>query len=308
MMWNKRNKRSRGKKHTAVLGILSMTAMLLTGCVSQSKEIEDTVVTESTNETRIVATSVATLEILDALEIDGVVGIPETSYEIPERYADATKVGTPMSPDMEIVKSLNPTFVLSPKSLETDLASSYEAIGVSSVFLNLSSVEGMYQSIEGLGELFGAEENAAKLVEEYETFFDKYQEAHSADEQPTVLILMGLPGSYVVATENSYVGNLVKLAGGINVYEGISSEEFVNINTEDMVQTKPDIILRTAHALPDQVMAMFAEEFETNDIWKHFEAVQEGNVYDLDSTKFGMSATLDYQEAIADLESIFYGK
>lgn len=203
MMWNKRNKRSRGKKHTAVLGILSMTAMLLTGCVSQSKEIEDTVVTESTNETRIVATSVATLEILDALEIDGVVGIPETSYEIPERYADATKVGTPMSPDMEIVKSLNPTFVLSPKSLETDLASSYEAIGVSSVFLNLSSVEGMYQSIEGLGELFGAEENAAKLVEEYETFFDKYQEAHSADEQPTVLILMGLPGSYVVATENS---------------------------------------------------------------------------------------------------------
>lgn len=98
------------------------------------------------------------------------------------------------------------------------------------------------------------------------------------------------------------------MAGGINVYEGISSEEFVNINTEDMVQTKPDIILRTAHALPDQVMAMFAEEFETNDIWKHFEAVQEGNVYDLDSTKFGMSATLDYQEAIADLESIFYGK
>ena len=308
MKWNKLNRRGRGKKQAAVLGILSMTAMLLTGCVSQNKETEDAAVTDSTKESRIVATSVATLEILDALEIDGVVGVPETSYDIPERYADAAKVGTPMSPDMEIVKSLKPNFVLSPKSLEAELASSYEAIGVSSVFLNLSSVEGMYKSIEGLGELFGAEENATKLVEEYQTFFDEYQEAHSDDEKPKVLVLMGLPGSYVVATENCYVGNLVKLAGGINVYEGISSEEFVSINTEDMVQTKPDIILRTAHALPDQVMAMFAEEFETNDVWKHFEAVQEGNVYDLDSTKFGMSATLDYQEAIADLETIFYGK
>ena len=33
-------------------------------------------------------------------------------------------------------------------------------------------------------------------------------------------ILMGLPGSYIIATENSYVGSLVELAGGENVYAG----------------------------------------------------------------------------------------
>ena len=30
---------------------------------------------------------------------------------------------------------------------------------------------------------------------------------------------MGLPGSYVVATDKSYVGSLVELAGGDNVYK-----------------------------------------------------------------------------------------
>ncbi|GAA4702812.1 hypothetical protein GCM10023228_03210 [Brevibacillus fulvus] len=32
-------------------------------------------------------------------------------------------------------------------------------------------------------------------------------------KSPTVPILMGVPGSYLVATENAYIGNLVKLAG-----------------------------------------------------------------------------------------------
>ena len=51
---------------------------------------------------------------------------------------------------------------------------------------------------------------------------------------------------------------------------------------------------------------MFAEEFETNDIWKHFSAVQNGKVYDLDNEKFGMSATFRYQEALEELQPILY--
>lgn len=63
---------------------------------------------------------------------------------------------------------------------------------------------------------------------------------------------MGLPGSYVIATENSYVGSLVKLAGGENVYQN-TDQEFLTVNTEDMKKKEPDIIVRAAHALPDQV-------------------------------------------------------
>ena len=69
------------------------------------------------------------------------------------------------------------------------------------------------------------------------------------------------------------MGSLVKMAGGINVYPDETSD-FINVSTEDMLTKKPDIILRTAHAMPDSVMEMLAEEFETNDIWKHFDAVK----------------------------------
>ena len=73
-----------------------------------------------------------------------------------------------------------------------------------------------------------------------------------------------------------------------------------------MVGKAPDIILRTSHALPEQVKKMFAEEFATNDIWKHFEAVQNARVYDLDNEKFGMSANFQYEEALKELETFLY--
>ena len=144
-------------------------------------------------------------------------------------------------------------------------------------------------------------------MDEFTSFYDSYQKTNEEKEAKTVLILMGLPGSYVVATENSYVGSLVAMAGGKNVYAG-EEADFLNINTEDMLKKDPDIILRTAHALPDQVMEMFAEEFKTNDIWKYFKAVENDKVYDLSYEKFGMSANFNYQEALEELQTILYGE
>ena len=277
------------KKIKLIAALLS--ALFLTGCVDQSgNQSAD----NDTKEKRIVATSVATCEILDKLEVEGVVGVPKTdSYSIPKRYENAESVGSPMAPDMEIIKSLKPDIVLSPNSLEGELKSQYKNIGVESYFLDLKSTEGMYESILALGKMLGKEEEAEKLHQEFEDFKNDFAQKHNEQEAPTVLILMGLPGSYVVATESSYVGSLVKLAGGVNVYE-------------DMVEKAPDIILRTSHALPEQVKKMFAEEFATNDIWKHFEAVQNARVYDLDNEKFGMSANFQYEEALKELETFLY--
>lgn len=258
-------------------------------------------------EPRIIATSPATAEICDKLDLDlDLVGVCSSSVSsIPKRYKDVTTVGTAMSPDMEIVASLNPDWILSPVSLQSDLQPKYENIGTDWAFLNLRSVQGMYRSIQELGEIFDREEQADALVEKFRKFYEKYKKKNEGKEHPKVLILMGLPGSYIIATENSYVGSLVALAGGENVYTG-SDQEFLTVNTEDMKTKEPDIILRAAHALPDQVIEMFNEDFATNDIWKHFDAVKNGRVYDLTYEYFGMSATFAYPKALKELQPILY--
>ena len=287
------------------LCLAGMLALSATGCVNQHPEQNTD---DGSDQVRIVATSPAAVDICDKLELDLVGVCSSTLSTIPERYQDVTTVGTAMSPDLEILKSLNPDYVISPNSLQSDLQPKYASIEVNSLFLNLRSVEGMYASIEGLGEKFDREEQAQALVEEYQQFMEEYRSQNEGKESPTVLVLMGLPGSYIVATESSYVGNLVKLAGGVNVYGDGDGQEFLTANTEDMKTKEPDIILRAAHALPEDVVEMFQDEFETNDIWKHFEAVQEGRVYDLPYVLFGMSAKFNYPDALEELQPLLYGE
>ena len=194
---------------------LALGVSVLSGCVDQNQQSSAV-----TSYDKIACTSVATCEVLEKLDIpsEQVVGIPSSdTYTVPERYQDATQLGTAMSPDMEILKSTNANLVLSPNSLEDDLAQQYENLGVDSMFLNLKSTVGLYKSLEELGEVLGKQEEAAKAVEEFQAFMTSYYESVKEQESVTVLILMGLPGSYVVATESSYVGSLVKLAGGVNV-------------------------------------------------------------------------------------------
>ncbi len=321
-------------KRERILPVLLLSAVLfLTGCVNQHPEgrtavagelptvesmleITDPIekaavetarakVSAMEGSPRIVATSAATADICDRLELDLAGICSTTTSSLPERYADLPAVGTAMSPDTEILASLSPDWILSPASLQSDLQPKYEAIGSDWAFLNLRSVPGMYRSIQELGEIFDRQEQAEALVGEFTVFYEAYQKKNEGKEHPKVLILMGLPGSYIIATENSYVGSLVEMAGGENVYAG-TDQEFLTVNTEDMKIREPDIILRASHALPDQVAEMFREDFETNDVWKHFEAVKEGRVYDLTYELFGMSATFRYPEALEELQPLLY--
>ena len=284
-----------------ILAIL-LASLLLTSCVSQKSGKK-----ANNGELRIAATSMATVYIMEKLNVD-LVAVPNSEIDpMPERYKDVPKVGMAMTPDIEKLKQINPDYVFSPVSLISDLLPKYKAADLDYGFLNLNNTDGMYKSIEDLGKLLNRKKEAKELIDDYKKFIDDYKEKHKDKKAPRVLILMGLPGSYVVATENSYAGSLVKLAGAENVYEG-TNQQFITINTEDMLKKDPDIILRTAHALPDDVMEMFKKDFAENDIWKYFRAVKEGKVYDLDYKKFGMSAKFNYKEALNDLDKLFYGK
>ena len=287
------------------LVLAGVMELCVTGCVNQLPE--ETTSTNESREVRLVAISPAVVQICNRLDLD-LVGICQSTSDLPERYDGVTTVGMAMNPDLEIIKSLDPDYILSPATLQNDLQPKYASIGVSSLFLNLKSVEGMYASIEGLGEKFGREEEAAVMLEEFDSFMTEFAEKNAGKESPKVLVLMGLPGSYIIATDNSYVGSLVKLAGGTNVYGDGDGQEFLFANTEDMKTKEPDVILRAAHGLPEEARKMFAEEFSTNDIWQHFKAVQEGRVYDLDSNLFNMSANFSYEEALKALQPMLCGE
>ncbi|AJQ61285.1 TPA: heme ABC transporter substrate-binding protein IsdE [Bacillus cereus] len=291
----------RVKKIVSVLMAIILL-MSIAGCSSPKKETAKQVKSESKE--RVVATTVAVTEIMDALEVD-LVGVPTSSKTLPKRYKGLPEVGNPMSPDMEKVKSLKPSEVLSVTTLEYELKPVFDGVGMKANFLDLTSLKNMQSSISDLGKKYGREKQAEAVVTKLDKKVASIQKEVKGKKEPTVLILLGVPGSYLVATEYSYIGDLVKQLGGKNIVQG-EQVEYLASNTEYLKKADPDIILRAAHGMPDEVVKMFDKEFKTNDIWKHFAAVKNNRVYDLEERLFGTTGNLAAIEALDELKKMMY--
>src|SRR5699024_11672845 len=100
-------------------------------------------------------------------------------------------------------------------------------------------------------------EQAENLVAQFEDKMKELEAEAEGREEPKVLILMGIPGSYIVGTEHSYIGDLVKRLGGEIAVEG-HDEDFISANTEYLQQTDADIILRAVHGAPEEVVKMMS--------------------------------------------------
>lgn len=297
-------------KRMTTLFITIAAAFTMSACSNDEKAYKKT--EENTKEIveeqkdTVVATSVAVVEILDKLGVK-IAGVPDTSYNLPDSTKEAIKVGNPMNPDMEIIKSLNPTVTVSTDTLGQDYKNLFESNNIPSIFIDLDSVDGLKESIKGLAERFNKVEAGEKLLKELEDKENSFKDlSKSSEEAKKIMIVFAAPGGVnMLATEESYVGNLVKIVGAENVVKEASGP-FVSYNSEALSQMNPDKIIVMTHAMPEKTTKEFKDTLKTDAAWKNIKAVQEGRVEFLDSTYFGMSANLKVVEALDILKEIIY--
>lgn len=285
----------------ALIGVLGVS-----GCSKQEVIVNEVPKEEQKieQENRIIALSISLVDILGELGIE-MVGVPKTQYNLHENAKGVEEVGLPMSPDLERIAMLKPTHILGVTALKSTIEPKLQQIGVEGTFLNLDNIDTLEQSIEEIGKLFEKEEEATKLIEDFRGEINATIDSVAGKESPKVLILFGFPGNYLAATGTSFVGQMVEMLGGINVVPD-ASMAFANVNLEALLTSEPDIILRMTHGMKEEVLEMFAKEFNENPLWKQFKAVQEDAVYDLDDSLFNVSASLETADALKVLAKILY--
>lgn len=292
-------------KYKRIISMIAAGVMALSIVSCSSENSENKSVAVGNGEEVVVATSVAVTEILDALGVK-VSGVPTTSYELPESTEGAVEIGNPMSPDLEIIKSLNPTMVVSVDTLGSDYMNLFTENNIPSEFISLESLDGLKEAITNLGEKFDKNEEAKALLEEIESKELEVKEKAESLENPEVLVLFAAPGSTMIATSKSYIGSLVELVGGKNIIED-NSTSFTTYNKEDLAMLNPEKILVMVHALPEETKAALQAEMASDSAWQNINAVKEGNVIYLDSEYFGMSANLKVIEGLEILSDIVHG-
>ena len=301
-----------------LLSMILVAGMMLVGCQNDGQDVDqstenpqpDQAVQEETlvEEVKVVSATVSATNVLAKLDAE-VVGVPTTTQTLPAQYADLPEVGQAMSPDLEIVASLEPDLFIMDSNFQASVEESLSQYGLNTFFFETGSYSDFVNSIKQLGVEINREDEAKKLVNEIEASVTKALEK-KGDQSPTVAVIFGAGENFMLATDTSYLGDLVKTLGATNIaskLEGDMSSAYVQFSLEQILAENPDYVLRFAHGNIEETAKMFDAAFDSNEAYQQLDAVKSGKVYDLDPTIFNVSANLEITTAIETLGEIFYG-
>lgn len=215
-----------------------------------------------------------------------------------------------MAPDLEKVASLEPDVFVMDKSFKESVEESMKEYDINTFYIDTTTYTNFLTSIEELGKEINKQEEAEKLISSLKES-EKEVAKIKGDTDATVAILFGSGENFMLATETSYLGDLLKTVGGTNIateLDGSAKSPYLQFSLEQIVQTNPDYILRFAHGNLEETKKAFDDAFDKNPAYAELDAVKNNKVIDLDSNIFNVSANLNISEAIKTLGGILYGE
>lgn len=295
-------------KFRKLASVFMVSALFLTGCQASSTG-QDKESSKDNKKVSVVSATVSATQVLDKLDAD-VLGVPTTKMDLPEKYKDFPKVGQAMSPDLEIVASLEPDVFVMDNMFKEKVEASMKKYDLNTFFFDTSTYTNFVNSIKKLGAEINQTEEATKLVNELKEV-EKEAVKNKKGEAPTVAIIFGGGENFMLATETSYLGDLAKTVGAKNITSNLDTNvksPYIQFSLEQILEQNPDYILRFAHGEIEQTKKAFDTAFDKNPAYKELDAVKNNKVIDLDPSIFNVSANLQVKEAIKTLGETFYGK
>lgn len=295
-------------KFRKLASVFMVSALFLTGCQASSTG-QDKESSKDNKKVSVVSATVSGAQVLDRLDAN-VLGVPTTKMDLPEKFKDLPKVGQAMSPDLEIVASLEPDVFVMDNMFKEKVEESMKKYDLNTFFFDTSTYTNFVNSIKKLGTEINQPEEATKLINELKDV-EKESVKNKKGEAPTVAIIFGGGENFMLATETSYLGDLAKTVGAKNITSNLDTNvksPYIQFSLEQILEQNPDYILRFAHGEIEQTKKAFDSAFDKNPAYKELDAVKNNKVIDLDPSIFNVSANLQVKEAIKTLGETFYGK
>jgi len=220
--------------------------------------------------TRVVSTAPSVTESIFAVGAgDRLVGVT-TFCNYPEEAKSIAKIGDTMTPNMESIVALKPDIVfVSTASQIESFSKTLERNGIVVYVINPEELEGVFENLKSLGQLFGTQDVADSLVDELSA---RTQMCYiPVKAPPRVFVQVSKEPLFTIGRE-SFVTQLVKTAGGISV-------------TSDIATAYPKLSKETALALNPQVIILSdsPDNQEPNEVFKNSPAVKNGRVYKINA-------------------------
>ncbi|PVX23163.1 MAG: cobalamin-binding protein [Candidatus Bathyarchaeum sp.] len=252
---------------------------------------------------RIVSLSPSNTEILFAVGAgDKVVGVTDYCNYPPELAARIEKdeiamVGGYWDPSVEAIVGLKPDLVLVSTAkctqktnhcktscsrrceLTTKVANRLKSLGLNVLTLAPHSMDDILDNIMVVGNATGNIAQASDLVEELRQRIDAVvSKSKLASTSPRVYFEVW-NDPYISVNSRTWIGNLIGLAGGTNVF-GDAASEWPIICSEDIIQQDPELMLFPVIPGVPRFWGSF-EAVKKRKGWAKISAVKSGKLYEV---------------------------
>ena len=305
----------------AFIVCLTMMLSILTACSSGESTQNENVVTFTdalgrevtvSKEPLQVATLIGSFADVWMLAGGSVCATAEDAWEdFGLELPNAVNIGGAHSPNLELIFSANPDFVIASASTSSnvEMLETLETAGITVAYFDEENIEdylamlNICTDITGRKDLY--ERNGLELQSQIETIKLEMSEQPLTEEQKTVLLLRAHSGSVKAkGSEGTILGEMLADLGCINIADSDTSL-LEALSVESIIRQEPyRIFVVTMGNDTQKAMDNFYQMMEENPAWGTLAAVTDGRVHIMDRKLFNSKPNADWAESYEKLSKI----
>ena len=237
---------------------------------------------------RIVSLAPACTEILFALDLGSkVVGV-DTYSDYPPivkemiETGQLTTVGSFAEISVELVIGLRPDLILATGGVQRMVVENLEERGQTVIVLYPKNFEDVLEDILLVGKVTGRTGKAEALVAEMRLKAQEIADKTKNVTKPRVYVECFFDGGYWSFGAQSYVNELISMAGGINVFAGFPGRR-LKVSTEMVIKADPEIIIISKGAMATSC-GLTPETIKVRPGWDVISAVKSNRIYEVEES------------------------
>ena len=213
-------------------------------------------------------------------------------------------LGSPHAPSFEKLAEARPQVIVGDRQLHGALRDKLARSGSAVVLVGSDTIDATFDGLLEVGRRCRVEAPMAAQVEKARRMLAGLALA----QRTPALVIFGTPGSFLVVSNRTWLGDLVTRLNFDNVGAAASGQErhpgFIQVSDEVLAGLRPEVVLMVAHGDPEAIRTAFSKRLDGGGPWAGLRAAAVRGVHVLPPDLFSQNPGLAVPEAAKVLRDL----
>jgi iron complex transport system substrate-binding protein len=224
-------------------------------------------------------------------KVVGVTQYDDSPYDFSAWFeaGNMTCVGGFSTPNNEAIIGLNPDVIFTTDINDASL-SNWRDLGLKVIVVGPTSIQGIYDTINLIGQATGVEDNANAFVDSLKSQISEVTQtiaaANIADKPKVYYEIWYDTTGIMSAGAGSWINDVIATAGGINIFAD-NTQEYPDTNSEEILYKNPTVILLPTNMGTGTPFYGSVDDVKARPGWTAIDAIKNDRIHVIDQNIFG---------------------